>query len=45
MENGLIGSPNMKDEVPLHWKNQMIFRGGVEYAVAEDWQLRAGSWV
>lgn len=43
--NGLVGSPNMKDEAPLNWEDQWVLRAGAEYDLSESWQLRGGySW-
>lgn len=40
--NGLIGADSIFDRVPLHWKNQISYRVGVEHQVAEGFLLRAG---
>lgn len=40
--NGLIGADSIFDRVPLHWKNQISYRAGVEHQVAEGFLLRAG---
>jgi long-chain fatty acid transport protein len=40
--NGLLGSSAIFDRVPLNWKNQYSFRGGVEKLLTEALSLRAG---
>jgi long-chain fatty acid transport protein len=32
----------LDDEVPLHWEDRFVFSLGAEYAVDEQWTLRAG---
>ena len=40
--NGLVGSNAMEDDVPLNWKNQLVYRGGIEYTLTEGLWLRGG---
>jgi long-chain fatty acid transport protein len=40
--NGLLGSNGIFDRVPLNWKDQYSFRGGVERLLKENISLRAG---
>jgi len=40
--NGLVGSSNIEDDVPLHWRDQVVYRVGLEYAVTEKLRLRGG---
>ena len=40
--NGLLSSTSLNDDIPLHWRDQFVWRFGVEYEVAENWTLRAG---
>ena len=40
--NGLLGSSAIFDRVPLNWKDQYAFRGGVERHLTETVSLRAG---
>ena len=40
--NAAMGSSTIEDEVPLHWKDQFVYRTGIEYAASEAWKLRAG---
>jgi len=40
--NGLLGSDAIFDRVPLDWKDQYSFRGGVERLLTESISLRAG---
>jgi long-subunit fatty acid transport protein len=40
--NGAVGSSSMEDQVPLRWRDQFIFRGGVEYSFTENWDFRGG---
>lgn len=39
--NALAGK-EVRDSVPLHWKDQFVFRWGAEYAVNETLTLRGG---
>ena len=40
--NGLVGSENIEDFVPLNWKDQLIVRLGGEFSATDSIQLRAG---
>ena len=40
--NGVVGANAMEDNIPLHWKDQFVYRFGVEYALLENVLLRAG---
>lgn len=40
--NGLVGDNRLQDDVPLRWRDQVVGRAGVEYALTEAWFLRAG---
>ncbi|MGC3988560.1 MAG: outer membrane protein transport protein [Chthoniobacteraceae bacterium] len=40
--NGLVGSSGMNDYVPLRWRDQYVTRLGAEYAVNDNWTVRAG---
>jgi len=40
--NGLLGTNGIFDRVPLNWKDQYAFRGGVERFLTENFSLRAG---
>ncbi|HEY4360781.1 MAG TPA: outer membrane protein transport protein [Bryobacteraceae bacterium] len=40
--NGLLSSNGIFDRVPLNWKDQYSFRGGVERFVTENISLRGG---
>ncbi len=43
--NSVAGSSTLRDAVPLNWRNQWTFHGGVEYPVRERWVVRGGySW-
>jgi long-subunit fatty acid transport protein len=43
--NGLVRGDRRHDEIPLQWRDQWIARFGVEYALADEWKIRAGySW-
>jgi long-chain fatty acid transport protein len=39
--NGALGS-TFKDSVPLNWKDEFVYRGGVEYDLTKNLALRAG---
>jgi long-chain fatty acid transport protein len=39
--NSVLGS-SFKDLIPLNWKNEFVYRAGVEYDVTKDVALRAG---
>lgn len=38
----LLGKENLDDDVPLKWRNQWVFRTGLEYALSPEWTARAG---
>lgn len=40
--NGLVGSADAEDFVPMRWKDRVVYRSGMEYAVTERALLRAG---
>jgi len=40
--NGLLGTNGIFDRVPLQWKNQYSFRGGVERFLTENISVRGG---
>lgn len=40
--NSVVGSSGFNDAVPLHWRNQGVFHGGIEAPVTESWIIRAG---
>lgn len=40
--NGLVGANHLEDYVPLEWRDQVVYRAGVEYALTESWTLRTG---
>lgn len=40
--NAVIGSSSLKDTPPLRWRDQFVYRIGVEYAVLDNLLLRAG---
>jgi long-subunit fatty acid transport protein len=40
--NGLLGTNTLNDGVPLHWKDQFSFHGGVERLVTENVSVRGG---
>jgi long-chain fatty acid transport protein len=40
--NGLLASSSLADSIPLHWKDQVVSRVGVERLVAENGVFRAG---
>lgn len=40
--NSLLGTSAIFDRVPLHWKDQYIFRGGVERLLSENISVRGG---
>lgn len=40
--NGLLGTNTLNDGVPLNWKDQISFHGGVERVVTENVSLRGG---
>jgi long-subunit fatty acid transport protein len=40
--NGVLGTNSIFDRVPVAWKDQFSFRGGVERQVKENFSFRAG---
>jgi long-chain fatty acid transport protein len=40
--NAFLGSNSLEDDIPLQWRNQFVYRTGIEYAVTESLALRAG---
>lgn len=40
--NGVLGTANIYDVVPLRWEDQFVYRFGVEYQASESIALRAG---
>ncbi|MEP6664573.1 MAG: outer membrane protein transport protein, partial [Verrucomicrobiota bacterium] len=40
--NALLGSRSTEDAVPLRWRDQLIYRTGVEFAATENLRLRLG---
>jgi long-chain fatty acid transport protein len=40
--NTLVGSSSMQDNVPLNWRDEFVYRGGLEYAVTTNIALRGG---
>lgn len=40
--DGLLLGKNLDDDVPLQWRDQWIWRAGLEYAFDEHWTARAG---
>jgi long-chain fatty acid transport protein len=40
--NSLVGSNSFHDAVPLQWKDQYAFHGGIERSVTENTLIRAG---
>jgi long-chain fatty acid transport protein len=40
--NAAAGSSSVQDNVPLHWKDEFVYRLGVEYKITPDLALRAG---
>ena len=38
----LLGGPNLDDDIPLNWRDQWVWRLGVEFAVDDQWKVRAG---
>ena len=40
--NGLLGTNTLNDGVPLNWKNQMSFHGGIERLMTENVTIRGG---
>ena len=40
--NGVLGTPNIYDIIPLRWEDQFVYRIGVEFQATESIALRAG---
>jgi long-chain fatty acid transport protein len=40
--NTIVGSSSLNDSVPLNWKDEFVFRGGLEYAITTNVTLRGG---
>lgn len=40
--NGLLGSDEIVDSVPLDWDDQFVYRAGIEHRLSEEWALRLG---
>ncbi len=40
--NAFLGSNSIDDTVPLNWKDQFVYRAGVEFTPGEHWSFRAG---
>lgn len=40
--NGVVGTPNIYDAVPLRWEDQFVYRLGVEFQATDAIALRAG---
>ncbi len=40
--NTLTGTRDPQDVVPLHWRDQWVWRMGAEYSLSETWRIRAG---
>jgi long-chain fatty acid transport protein len=40
--NTIVGSSSMQDNVPLNWRDEFVFRGGLEYSVTTNIMLRGG---
>ncbi|MEP7366024.1 MAG: outer membrane protein transport protein [Acidobacteriota bacterium] len=40
--NGVLGTNGINDSIPLHWRNQMTARVGIEQSWRENTTLRAG---
>ncbi len=40
--NGFLGTNAIDDTVPLHWRDRVVFRTGVEFKVTQELTLRAG---
>ena len=38
----LLGGSNLDDDIPLHWRDQWVWRIGAEFALNKEWTLRAG---
>jgi long-subunit fatty acid transport protein len=40
--NRLIGQDYIHEKIPLEWRDQLVWRFGMEYAVTEQWSIRGG---
>lgn len=40
--NGFLGTNAIDDTIPLNWKDQFVYRAGVEYTPGDNWSFRAG---
>lgn len=40
--NAAMGGPEIEDEVPLNWKDQFVYRTGIEFTASKAWKIRAG---
>jgi long-chain fatty acid transport protein len=40
--NAATGSSTIQDNVPLNWRDEFVYRGGLEYEVVQNLFLRAG---
>ncbi len=40
--NGIVGSSSLNDSIPLNWRDEFVFRGGLEYAITTNIMLRGG---
>jgi long-subunit fatty acid transport protein len=40
--NALLNSSSLNDSIPLHWRNQLAWRAGVEASIAENTTLLGG---
>jgi len=40
--NGLVGANRLEDDIPLRWRDQVVFRAGLEYAFTDAVLLRGG---
>lgn len=40
--NGLVGGNRLQDNIPLRWRDTWSAKVGAEYALTDEWTLRAG---
>lgn len=40
--NGVVGSTSLGDTIPLKWKDELVYRAGIEYAITDNLALRLG---
>jgi len=40
--NRFVGANHLDEFIPMHWRDQVIYRAGVEYALTEAFVLRGG---